>query len=310
MTNSLKKTGLSMTAAQSISNMCFQKAEEIDKKISAINNCSKTIMIDGTAHKTIQARFMPDNIIDLILAKAKYHACQAFLMSNIKEKDNLLNDVRNQKPDQSLFPEKPVEPLMESYNFLTKESVDEQWGWDQLTESEANEYLEAEAFAAHIGQFIHKTGKLTQLRNEIANIPDIEWMEVEKDKKTPVTIDIHHNSDNLTSLHEQFAKLHRLYEQKVNYFKAKVKNLVSDKNAEITNENSTIISEIVERNSTKRNQYLAEIGKWNEDVKKIINDFEGKKEKELKSISALKIDVDNRFQPVVDEFLQEAEKGE
>jgi hypothetical protein len=116
--------------------------------------------------------------------------------------------------------------------------VNEKWGWDQLTVAEYNEFLEAEAFAAHIGQFIHKGGKLDQLRAELPTIKTLEFMEIETGKKTPMTISVHHKADDLMELHEELAGLHRGYEQKVNYFKAKVKNAVTAENARIAKENA------------------------------------------------------------------------
>lgn len=45
--HSLKvNNGLSMSQAQSISNLCNQRAEEINQDISIINNFSKSIRID------------------------------------------------------------------------------------------------------------------------------------------------------------------------------------------------------------------------------------------------------------------------
>jgi hypothetical protein len=48
-------------------------------------------------------------------------------------------------------------------------------------------------------------------------------MNIKDGEKTPVEIKIHHNSEDLLKIHEELAALHRQYEQRVNYFKAKVK---------------------------------------------------------------------------------------
>jgi hypothetical protein len=87
-----------------------------------------------------------------------------------------------------------------------KDEVNEEWGWQQLTSSEYNEYLEAEAFAAHYGQFIHKGGKLDRLRNELPKLKTLEWIEVEKDKKTPMNVEIHHTIDELGELHKNLSR--------------------------------------------------------------------------------------------------------
>ncbi len=55
----------------------------------------------------------------------------------------------------------------------------------------------------------------------------LEFMEIETGKKTPLKVTIHHTPEQLLEIHEELAALHRGYEQKVNYFKSKVKAFVS-----------------------------------------------------------------------------------
>ncbi|MFN9959268.1 MAG: hypothetical protein ACK55I_39760, partial [bacterium] len=117
---------------------------------------------------------------------------------------------------------KPERPVVPDYDIMY--DVNESWGWSQLTDAEYSEYLQAEAMAAHLGQFIHKNGKLSQLRKDLPNTPSIEWFEVEEGKKTPVKVTKHHVSAALLGIHEDIAEAHRKYEQRVNYYKAKVKN--------------------------------------------------------------------------------------
>jgi hypothetical protein len=49
--NSLSEKGLSLSQAQSISNICNQRAMEIENSINIINNYSKTIHIDDGSGK-------------------------------------------------------------------------------------------------------------------------------------------------------------------------------------------------------------------------------------------------------------------
>ena len=68
---------------------------------------------------------------------------------------------------------------------------------------------------------------MDKLRKELPNIPDMEWMKPD-DKATsiPVKIEVHNTQENLLALHDKFSLLHRKYEQIVNAYKAKIKNLV------------------------------------------------------------------------------------
>lgn len=301
--HSLKvNNGLSMSQAQSISNLCNQRAEEINQEISFINNFSKSVRTYEN-HIIQKGRPMPENIIDMLETKAKLHACQAFLMENIKAKNALLNDARFDSADVSGV-EKPVKGDYLDIDDVLLEQVNEDFGWEQLSSEDYNEYLEAEAYASHIGQFIHKNGKLALLKQELPLIPDIEWMEIEKDKKVPVTINIHHTSKELFDLHEKLAKLHRVYEQKVNFYKSKVKNIVTEENARIAKHNNDLVNKKELHDQEVDNIYYKSLEEYNKKVSSIKSQFEIDRQEKIKEIASMRIFVDNRFKEVVDMFME------
>lgn len=303
MRHSLKvNKGLSLSQAQSISNLCYQRCVEIDNQIRVINNYAKKIG-DVVIQK---GNKIPDNITELLLEKSRLSACQAFLMENIKTKDNLLKEVKKSNVDLSNLT-KPVKGVKMNINNDLISLVDEKYGWDQLSSSEYNEYLEAEAYAAHIGIFIHNDGKLSVLRNEIPNIPEVEWIEVETGKKNIVTIDVHHKSEDLMKIHESLAKLHRKYEQRVNYFKAKVKNIVTEKNAEIAKINNDLQIKAKQFNDNIETEYAKQLNEYSEKVSSLEKEFEIERQNKIKEISSMRIEVDTRFKDVVDMFLNDLE---
>jgi len=299
--NSLDKNGLSLSQAQSISNLCNQRAKEISNKLDNINNVSKEITINSETYIETQGNPIPDNVVSLLKEKANLSATQAFLMENIKAKDGLINDIRfdlfNYGLEQPVKPEEITEPL--------PGEVDEEWGWDQLTQSEYNEFLEAEAYASHIGQFIHKRGTLDRLRSELPNIKTLEFMEIETGKKTPLKVTIHHSSEQLLAVHEELAALHRGYEQRVNYFKAKVKNSVTSENARIQKQRADIQTRLNSENEKLRRQYTDACNKYSEERTKAAQEFEAKRQERIQEAANLKINVDNRFQSVIDTFLKQ-----
>jgi hypothetical protein len=300
MKNSLAEKGLSMSQAQSISNLCNQRAKEIASKLSDVNNASKQIVIDKVTYTEQQGIELPANVSELLIEKARLSATQAFLMENIKAKDELINSIKGEYFEFAT--PAPVRPDYVEANQIN--SVNEKWGWDQLTVAEYNEFLEAEAFAAHIGQFIHKGGKLDQLRAELPTIKTLEFMEIETGKKTPMTISVHHKADDLMELHEELAGLHRGYEQKVNYFKAKVKNAVTAENARIAKENAIAESNADETNEVLRNSYKQVADAWQSQYKKALQEFEAQRQVRIQTAANLRIEVAPRFQDVVDEFLK------
>lgn len=299
--NSLASKGLSLSQAQSISNLCNQRAAQIDSKLKSVNNISRIVKIDGTDYVETVANPLPANVVEMLTEKAKLHAAQAFLMENISAKAELLNNLRSSAPDFTL----PVPERINIEGPVRISIVNEEWGWEQLSTSEINEFLEAEAYAAHIHQFINANGKLTQLRNELPTIKTLEWFEVSKGNKTPVEVKIHHDADQLLILHEELAALHRKYEQRVNYFKAKVKNLVTNENARLAKEYQDRVNEYNQKVSEENSRYEKLYTEWNKARTEAVAAHNIKVEEDIKVASAVRIQVDARFQEVIDMFLVE-----
>jgi hypothetical protein len=300
MKNSLNKSGLSLSQAQSISNACNQRAQDINQRISAINNAEKSLILEGVRYVEKQGNVMPANIVELVLEKALLHATQAFLMENIKAKDNGLKFLTMKQFTVEI--NSPAIPSL--LQFIPNELVTEDWGWKQLSIAEYNEYLEAEAYASHIGQFIHKDSKLDSLRKELTTIKTLEWMDVKQGEKTPMEVKIHHTQEQLMQLHEKLAGLHRSYEQKVNYFKAKVKNLVTEANARISKENGIESARINTLNQATQSEFTEATRVYRAEIQRLREEFEENRQGEIKTLASLRILVDPRFQPVVSRFLE------
>jgi hypothetical protein len=298
--NSLASKGLSLSQAQSISNLCNQRAIEIGNVVFKVNNYSKIVKVGKEEHETVKGRKLPDNIVELLTEKAELHACQGFLMENIKAKDDLLNLA---KKEQAVFSQVKFPEEYKYEDPTITPQVDEKWGEDQLSTAEVNEFIEAEAYAAHIGQYIHENKTLDILRKELPNIPDIEWMTIKDGEKSPVAIKVHHTSEELLKIHEQLAGIHRGYEQRVNYFMAKVKNLVTAENARIAKENADKINEAEKINSDRQKEYETAYKKATEELKSLRAEFEKTRQDKIKDIASMKIEVDPRFQKTIDIFL-------
>jgi hypothetical protein len=297
--NSLSNTGLSLSQAQSISNLCFQRAKDIDNELRTVNNVQKELKINGETYVETVGKKLPVDTIQLLVEKSKLHACQAFLMENIKAKDQMITELQREHFVYKV--EEPESPKHLTYQELPL--VNEVWGWSQLSVGEYNEYLESEAYASHIGQFIHKDGKLDFLRRELPSIKTLEWITIKDGEKTPLKVTIHHTQAELTELHENLASMHRKYEQRVNYFKAKVKNLVTDENARLSKENSVKIAEVIRENEKMNKEFNVVYTKFLDEKLKSKQDFETTRQEKIKEAASLRIQVDGRFQEVIDEFL-------
>jgi hypothetical protein len=250
---------------------------------------------------------LPDDVVELLIERAKLYATQAFLMENIKAKTTMLDIWKHAHADIS---DVTVSDKPKFSDFVMKYGgeelpVTEEYGWEQLSPSELNEYYEVEAYAAHIGQFIHHDGILDRLRKELPNTPSIDWIEIESGKKSPVYIKTHHTAKGLHDYHEKLASLHRKYEQRVNYFKAKVKNIVTLENARIAKHNADRQNNIKTDFDTAIEKYNVEKEKALQEIKTIRDNFEMERQKNIQEIANMRINVDPRFQDVVDLFLNQ-----
>jgi hypothetical protein len=290
-----------MSQAQSISNLCNQRAKEISSKLDNINNVSKKLTIGSEIYTETKGNPIPENVVELLTTKARLSATQAFLMENIKTKDELIKDIQTERFNYEV--EAPIRPITISENLPLE--VDGDFGLDQMTAAEYNEYLEAEAYASHIGQFIHKRGTLDRLRAELPTIKTLEFMEIEVGKKTPLKVSIHHTAEQLLTIHEELAALHRGYEQKVNYFKSKAKNAVTSENARIQKERGEIQARVNQQNADLSNAYKLAYEQWTADQRKAQHEFEEKRQGRIQEAVNLKIEIASRFQDVVDEFLNQ-----
>lgn len=299
--NSLSPNGLSLSQAQSISNLCNQRAREIEAQLIGINNCSKEVDNKGKWLIILTGKPLPANVVELLQNKSELHACQAFLMENIKAKDNLLKGAKSAVADTSSV-EVPKAPVFVKPTIISE--VGEDWGWEQLSINELCEYHEAEAYASHIGQFIHQSSVLDNLRKELPTIAPVEWMTIKDGQRSPIIVKAHHTSEQLLKVHEELAGLHRDREQRVNYFKAKVKNLVTIENSRIAKINADAQHDAQKVNNESMSAYQTENQKSYEQIRTIQSDFEKERQENISKIASLRIDVHPRFQKVVDMFLK------
>ena len=58
--------GLSLSQAQSISNLCNQSAIEIAAQLTVVNNFSKTVKVEGEDKTLVEGHKLPTNIFTLV----------------------------------------------------------------------------------------------------------------------------------------------------------------------------------------------------------------------------------------------------
>jgi len=81
--------------------------------------------------------------------------------------------------------------------------------------------------------------------------------------------------------------------------------LVTEENARVANLNADMYSEAQEYNNVILEEYQTKLKAYEGAYNKEQQAFEAKRQEDIKSLAALRIQVDQRFQPVVDSFLQQ-----
>jgi hypothetical protein len=91
----------------------------------------------------------------------------------------------------------------------------------------------------------------------------------------------------------------------VNYFKSKTKNAVTSENAKVQKERGEIQARVNQVNLELANEYKLAYDKWLADQRKAQHEFEEKRQGRIQDAVNLKINIAERFQDVVDEFLNQ-----
>lgn len=294
----LAKNGLSMTDAQSISNAVNQACVEIENTINNFNVVSKTIKIEGESFDIQEANPIVD-IFDLLKTKSQLHGVQAWLMEALTAKTELMETIREEKFNRDSFT-MPTREVIEEPNCLP--FVDEEFGRLQLSSAELAEFLEQEAIASHYGKVIHKRGKLTSLRSQLAKHNALEWEVIEDGKRTPVRCKPHHNSNELLDIHNSLSDIWTRANKRVNYFNSKIKSLTNDENVRITNLNAKLKNDYASLLNTVNANYQIEVSNYNAKVDTAQSKFQSQQLVRLKEAAALKIVVDPRFKDIIDEY--------
>lgn len=231
----LSDQGLSMSEANHIANMIKERVLVIDSPIIATNSYKKTMLHAGTD-------ILIDNPIPVLdfykvtLEKGQLFSFSAWLREAIKAKDELLDiTIPRMSSDDFLVAneafilDSPTLPVLPGHG-IVKKTVSESDIIGKFTIAEKSEYLTAESMAAHIGNLIHDKGKLAELRRESKNPKVIEY-KILRDgggsKEYPVTLETIYLTGYLDEEFFKLQKEHRVWEQKLNALKSKIKTDIS-----------------------------------------------------------------------------------
>jgi len=274
----LDTKGLTTAEANYTANIIKELCERISNEIKQLTLFKGTLNFQGKQTEYNKV-YKVENLEEKCLEEGNLYALSAWLREAIKAKEALLKQVENDNFDISLLNEVNYG---KATNLLTEDEVKY-----SLPINELAEYLAYEAKAAHIGKKVHPNGIFEQWFNMIKNTPKVQINEINKDYI--VEFDQVVDEKDLYQTYFTLQKEYREAEQKVNYYKAKVKNLLNERNQEINQKNRALQDKISQDLEIQNSKNLA--------LQAEINNLRGQK---LKEVSELKIIIPNELQKTLD----------
>ena len=274
----LDTKGLTTAEANYTANIIKELCERISNEIKQLTLFKGTLNFQGKQTEYNKV-YKVENLEEKCLEEGNLYALSAWLREAIKAKEALLKQVENDNFDISLLNEVNYGKAI---SLLTEDEVKY-----SLPINELAEYLAYEAKAAHIGKKVHPNGIFEQWFNMIKNTPKVQINEINKDYI--VEFDQVVDEKDLYQVYFTLQKEYREAEQKVNYYKAKVKNLLNERNQEINQKNRALQDKLSQDLEIQNSKNLA--------LQAEINNLRGQK---LKEVSELKIIIPNELQKTLD----------
>jgi len=282
----LGNKGLTSSEANYTANIIKEMCERIKADIGKLTVFSSKIHFNGK-ESTYNEVYKVDNLEQKCLEEGELYALSSWLREAIKAKEQLMSVVQSDCFGIELHKQLP------SPN-LDRLKTEKDILWD-LPIDELAEFLSVESKASHVGQKVHPHGIFDDWFKQIKNVPRIQIHKENKDYVIELTQE--YQEKDLYEIYFKLQAEYREYEQRVNYYKAKIKNILTEENVAINNSNSLkskeygeAVNEISLKNST------------------LTREIENKRLEKMKEISNLKIIIPNSMQSILDEVQKVGKK--
>lgn len=286
----LGSLGLTSAEANYTANIVKELCDKINNEIGNMSLFSAILTKGDKDHIFMKERKVED-LQKKCMEEGNLYALSAWLREGIKEKDELINKVNNDS--FGFIPENSTDIGREYTNnqivLPTEASIRR-----ELPINELAEFLSYEAKAAHIGKKVHPNGIFEKWFRELKNTPTLQLHPDNKEMIITLTQVI--LEQDLYKIYFELQKEYREAEQKVNYYKAKIKNLLSEKTLEANN-----------KNREARDKYQEDMNIITSKNVSINLQINNKRVEKTKELSELKIIIPNSLQSTLD-FIQEYSK--
>jgi hypothetical protein len=246
--------GESMSDAQNMKGKCTHIAEDVMSFMGALGPVRSTMKFEGTDIEIVEPLSATAKEIEgYVGMDAHANALNGWYARALESKSLILERLKAARWQD--FMADGEEILSERYetNFEERTPVLQQFTEeDVLSDWPANDiadFLVKEQYCATVGKLIHKNGILYKLYNTpLSKKSDVREMASGSgyNKAYPVKHEPNYTGkelDNIKSLYMETHDKHREMEKKVNWYKAKLKNEVTERNAEAARKYSDELSE-------------------------------------------------------------------
>lgn len=225
------KNGISSSQANHVANLIKEKNKVVDSELNNTAAYKEVLRREGENFTLKNPQ--PVDLFNLSRREGELYALSSWLREAIKARETLLTFYR--ECPHTFFGEVPVwnpPPSPVKKQIPVPAKATEADIFETFSLKELAEYWALESKAAHIGKRIHKGGTVSNIREEIlANKDSVTTFTVMDGKHYPVSFEKVYSIDDVSDAFDKLQKLHRGYEQKLNFYKAKIQNGMTELNA-------------------------------------------------------------------------------
>ena len=298
--------GMSMSEANHTANMTKEIADNTARTLSNTAGVTETIIFGGERIALDSNKSLP-NLTELCSKEGELFALSAWLREAIKAKQAALdfiakcNDIEFLSPEEREIPDAPVRPSMGPIPEL--EMISEQDVINEMDCKERAEYLMVEAQAAHIGKKIHDNGQVSQMRKSLKAFKSTRFHTLQSGGGPcdyPVTREKLYPEAVIDKVFFELQSQHRSLEARLNYFKAKIKNAVTERNAELSKTRADAFAAANAVLQAQTDQYNARMILLQNLTKELNLLAETRRLEKTKEIAALKIIIPFALEPTLE----------
>jgi hypothetical protein len=293
----LSKNGLSMSDGNHIANMAKEWALEYESYLNSLQ--TKKRELDSKVLVDPQAKEL-EEIKEAVLNIAQLYRTSAWFREAIKVKNQVMDDIANREFLSVSFNEmRPQQPYVERKT-VTEQDIIEKWSF-----SDRFEYLSLEAEAAHIGKQIHSGGNINRIRQEC--LDKVEWVKdtiLQGGARNDVFLKVTnvYDSNKVSELFFDLQKEHRQKESRLNYFKARIKNELSQANIEAERDFRAAQDEADQIYNKEVLEWEKRRDAWNSKTTKDRSEFEEQRSRDMKEAAALKLVIPAQLEKTVNDL--------